>query len=399
MPAEAQHIHQHAPSRSAYDLLVIGAGVIGLSCAWRAAQAGLSVLVLERDEPGAGATGVAAGMLAPVTEAEFGEEALLELNLRGRELWSGFAAELEELTGMPSGYADSGALVVAADRDDAGELHRLHDFQRRLGLDASWLSPRECRALEPGLAPRVGGAILAPQDGHVDPRAVVRALVAGLERAGGELITGAEVTSLETEGGRVTGVRADGGMSAAAGAVLVAAGAWSSQGAFASECGAPDVRPVKGQLLELCVRRGHLAPAQRLIRTPRCYIVTRRRGEDHAGDRVVIGATVEEQGFDTAVTAEGVFRLLEAAWEVLPEVGELELISARAGLRPGTPDNAPAIGRGEPDGLLWATGHHRNGVLLAPLTARVIVDLLRGGAAPEEMRAFDPARSGSSQVA
>jgi len=198
MPAEAQHIHQHAPSRSAYDLLVIGAGVIGLSCAWRAAQAGLSVLVLEREEPGAGATGVAAGMLAPVTEAEFGEEALLELNLRGRELWSGFAAELEELTGMPSGYADSGALVVAADRDDAGELHRLHDFQRRLGLDASWLSPRECRALEPGLAPRVGGAILAPQDGHVDPRAVVRALVAALERAGGELITGAEVTSLDS---------------------------------------------------------------------------------------------------------------------------------------------------------------------------------------------------------
>ncbi|MCA1683313.1 MAG: FAD-dependent oxidoreductase, partial [Actinobacteria bacterium] len=185
MPAEAEHIHPDAPTRSAYDLVVIGAGIIGLACAWRAAQAGLSVLVLERDEPGSGATGVAAGMLAPVTEANFGEEALLELNLRGRELWSGFAAELEELTGMPSGYADSGALVVAADHDDAEELHRLHDFQRRLGLEVSWLTPRECRGLEPGLAPRVAGAILAPQDGHVNPRAVVRALATALESAGG----------------------------------------------------------------------------------------------------------------------------------------------------------------------------------------------------------------------
>ncbi|MBA3298790.1 MAG: glycine oxidase ThiO [Thermoleophilaceae bacterium] len=399
MPAEAEHIHPPAPTRSAYDLVVIGAGVIGLSCAWRAAQAGLSVLVFERDAPGAGATGVAAGMLAPITEADFGEEALLELNLRGRGLWGGFAAELEELTGMASGYADGGALVVAADRDDREELHRLHDFQRRLGLDATWLTTRECRALEPGLAPRVGGAILAPQDGQVNPRAVVRALTAALRSAGGELICAAEVTSLETAGGRVTGVRADGDRSAAASAVLVAAGAWSNGGGLASGCGAPALRPVKGQLLELRVRRGHLPPAERLIRTPRCYIVTRGgSGEGAAGHRVVIGATMEEQGFDTSVTAEGVFGLLEAAREVLPEVGELELLSARAGLRPSTPDNAPAIGRGGPDGLLWATGHHRNGVLLAPLTARLIVDLLRGGPTPPELHAFDPDRFDSLRV-
>ena len=136
MPAEAEHIHQRAPTRSGYDLVVVGAGLIGLSCAWRAAQAGMSVLVIEREAPGAGASGVAAGMLAPVTEAGFGEEALLELNLRGRKLWSGFAAELEEVTGMASGYAETGALVVAADRDDAEELRRLHAFQRRLGLAA-----------------------------------------------------------------------------------------------------------------------------------------------------------------------------------------------------------------------------------------------------------------------
>src|SRR3954471_13704753 len=172
------------PQKQSYDAVVIGGGLIGMACAWRAAERGMSVAVLERDEPGAGASGVAAGMLAPVTEADFGEQSLLTLNLRGRELWGGFAAELEELTGLPSGYADSGALVVAADRDDAAELRRLHDFQRELGLAAEWLTPSACRALEPGLAPRVGGAILTPQDGHVDPRAVVRALVAALERAG-----------------------------------------------------------------------------------------------------------------------------------------------------------------------------------------------------------------------
>ncbi|MGI8944785.1 MAG: glycine oxidase ThiO [Thermoleophilaceae bacterium] len=378
---------------------MIGAGVIGLACAWRAARAGLSVCVYERDEPGAGASGVAAGMLAPVTEANFGEEALLELNLRGRELWGGFAAELEEATALSSGYADSGALIVAADRDDIQELRRLHDFQRRLGLDASWLGARECRELEPGLAPRVGGAILAPQDGRVDPGKVVRALAVALRRAGGELIAGTEVAALDTEGGRVTGVRSGDGLAVAAGAVLVAAGAWSSQGDLAAECGAPAVRPVKGQLLELAVRRGHPAPTGRLIRSPRCYVVTRDRAEGEAGSRVVIGATVEEQGFDTSVTAGAVLWLLEAARELLPEVTELELLSARAGLRPSTTDNLPAIGPGEPDGLLWATGHHRNGVLLAPLTARVIVDILRGGVAPEELRPCDPTRFESSPVA
>ena len=138
MPAEAR-LERTAQRRSSYDLVVVGGGVIGLSCAWRAAQAGMSVAVEEREEPGAGASGVAAGMLAPVTEADFGEEELLQLNLEGRELWPGFAAELEELTGMPTGYAESGALVVAADRDDAEELRRLHDYQRRLGLEAEWL--------------------------------------------------------------------------------------------------------------------------------------------------------------------------------------------------------------------------------------------------------------------
>lgn len=374
-----------------YDLIVVGAGAVGLSCAWRCAQAGLSVLVLEREQPGAGASGLAAGMLAPVTEASFGEEALLALNLDGRAQWPAFAAELEEATALPTGYVDSGALVVAADRDDAEELRRLHEFQVELGLDAEWLGPREARRREPGLSPRIGGAIHAPQDGHADPAAVVRALAAALAAAGGELRGGVRVAGIETEAGRVVGVRTAGaapldGELIEGRAVLVAAGAWSAEGGLAVEASAPPVRPVKGQLLELRVRRGHQPPARRIVRTPRCYVVTRGDG------RVVLGATQEEQGFDTAVTAGGAYRLLEAAWEVLPDIGELELARARAGLRPGTPDNAPAVGAGEIEGLVWATGHHRNGVMLAPSTGRAIARLLTEGDLPEPFAPFGPGR-------
>jgi glycine oxidase len=358
----------HAPQRSAYDVVVVGAGVIGLACAWRAAQRGLSVLVLDRDEPGSGASGVAAGMLAPVTEAEFGEEPLLALNLAGARMWPAFAAELAERSGVDTGYRASGAIVAAADRDDGEELRRLFRFQQSLGLDVEWLGGRAVRALEPRLSPRVSGAIVARDEGHVHPRAVVRALVAALRHEGGEVIGGAPVERVERDG-VVVGARVD------ARHVVVAAGCWS--GAFA---GAPPVRPVKGQILRL----GGGPLSERLVRTPRCYVVSRGDGE------VVVGATVEERGFDTAVTAGAVYRLLEAAWEVLPEVEELELVEAVARLRPGSPDNAPVIG--ERDGVVWATGHYRNGVLLAPITAQAVADILSERGPAEAVLPFGPER-------
>jgi glycine oxidase len=368
------------PRKARYDAVVIGAGLIGLACAWRASQRGLDVLVVDRDaEAGLGASGVAAGMLAPMTEAEFGEEALLRVNLAGRERWPAFAAELEERTGRSTGYRETDALVVAADRDDVEELRRLHEFQRALGLDAEWLTPGRCRELEPGLSPRVAGGILAHGDAQADPVATVGALAAAVD----ELVLGVTVESIEHDGDRVTGVRTSAGR-IECGAVVVAAGAWSP--ALAPEGAGPPVRPVKGQILQLRVRGGMEEPLRGIVRTPRCYMLARGDG------RVVLGATVEEQGFDTTVTADGVFRLLEAAWEVLPEVGELELVHAHAGLRPGTPDNAAVVGPGGLEGLVWATGHWRGGVLLAPLTGAAVAGVLTGEGLPGELAPLDPKR-------
>ena len=358
-----------AARKESYDAVFVGAGIIGLACAWRAAQRGLDVLVLDRAEPGAGASGVAAGMLAPVTEADFSERELLDLNLRGAARWPEFAAELEAAGGESIGYRACGALVAATEVDDVGELKRLLELQRGLGLEVEWAGPRELRALEPGLSPRVAGGIVASQDGRVDPRATLRALQTAFAAAGGELRR-AEVTSIRLAGERVVGVDFDGGRIDAA-EVVVAAGAHTALLELPELAPAPPVRPVKGQILRL---RGTGPLLERIVRTPRCYIVDRGDG------RVVIGATVEEQGFDERVTADGVFRLLEAAREVLPEVAELELYELRAALRPGTPDNLPVIGRAEVEGLVWATGHYRNGVLLAPLTADIVTTTLTGAA-------------------
>ena len=369
-----------APSGRAYDAVVVGAGVIGLACAWRAAQRGLRVLVLDRDGPGAGASGVAAGMLAPVGEADFGEEALLRLNLAAADAWPGFAAELSELTGTDLGYRRPGAVFAAADRDDAEELRRLHDFRLSLGLDAEWLPGRRLRELEPGLAPRVPGGMMAPGEAHVDPQAVVRALVHAVEAEGGELRLGTEVASI-LEGGR--GVRTAAGEQLRAERVVLAAGAWSSAIEGAAT---PPVRPVKGQVLTQRRRPGSPPLSERIVRTPRCYLVPRSDG------RVVIGATVEDRGFDSEVTGEGVFRLLEAAREVLPDVDELEWVGAAAGLRPGSPDNAPLVGEAPLDSVLWATGHYRNGVLLAPVTAEGVAAALSGDELPENLQPFAPRR-------
>ncbi len=355
-----------------YDAVIVGGGVIGLSCAWRAAQRGARVAVVEKSQPPAGATRVAAGMLAPVGELAFGEPELLKMTLAAAALYPDFVAELEEASGISTGYTSCGALHVALDRDEAAELRRVHELQRSLDLGAEWLPPRRCRELEPGLTPAFNGGVHAPSEASVDPRALSMALLTALDAEGVELLSGTGVAEALLDGGRIEGVRTDHGEELRAASVVLAAGAWSGQVEWLPERARPPVRPVKGQILELRARDG-AAPCERIVASERVYLVPRPDG------RLIVGATVEEQGFDTAVTAGGVHELLREAYRLLPEVAEMELVEATAGLRPGTPDNLPLVGVSGVDGLLWATGHFRNGILLAPLAADTIAHLLPQG--------------------
>ena len=364
---------------------MVGAGVVGLACAWRAAQRGLRVRVLERDEPGAGASGVAAGMLAPVGESAWGEEAILDAALASHAAWPGFAAELAELSGQDVGYLAGGALHVALDADETAELRRRHELMAALKLDAEWLAGRACRALEPGLAPSVFGGVHAPHEAGVDPRALLAALHAACVAAGVEIRTGLEATEPIFDGAALGGVVASDGSRHEAPRTLVAAGAWSGGLGWLPETARPTVRPVKGQILTLRGPAGTPVASQ-IVVTERVYLVPRADG------RLVVGATVEEMGFDTRITAGGVHELLREAYRALPEVAELELECAEAGLRPGTPDNAPLVGFGSIEGLVLATGHFRNGILLAPLTAAAVAGLLSGEELPAQLRAADPSR-------
>lgn len=386
----------------AYDAVIVGAGVIGLSVAWRSAQRGLHVCVIDRDLPGTGASRVAAGMLAPVTEAEFGELELLKLNLLAAERYGEFVAELEAEADRSVGYRVCGSVTVALDRDEAAELRRLHEFKLGLGLATEWLRPSALRALEPGLAATCTAGALATGEAQVDPRRLTGALVVAAERAGVTIVSGAEVIASSMSDGRMVGVGCADGRELRGAAVVLATGAWSgASGWLPSAAEPPPVRPVKGQALVLGPRGGssradagprgadgfYGALCERIVRTPSVYVVPRADG------RVVVGATVEEMGFDTTVTAGGVYELLREAYRVLPEIAEFALLESLAGLRPGTPDNRPLIGPSGVDGLLLATGHYRNGILLSDLTGEAVARLLTGeDPQPEVMAACFPGR-------
>jgi glycine oxidase len=371
------------------DVVVVGGGVIGLSIAWRLAQQGLGVSVVD-ERPGGGASSVAAGMLAPVTEVHYGEEDQLALALASARAWPGFAAALEAVTGAAVGYRTVGTLLVGLDADDTAVLDELFAFQRRLGLDVERLRGRACRELEPLLAPRVRGGLHAPGDHQVDPRCVVAALLAACEQAGVEFLRD-RAARMTVDQAHVRSVVLGSGTAVYAAHVVLAAGCWSGQIEGLPPPARPSVRPVKGQILRLRARRDLVLPAltiRGLVRGRSVYLVPREDGE------LVVGATQEEQGFDTSPTAGAVRELLTDAAAVVPQIDELELVEVAAGLRPGTLDNAPIVGPTEVDGLLLATGHYRNGVLLAPITAAAIAALVAGGPVPAEMAVADPRRDG-----
>jgi glycine oxidase len=382
----------------AVDVAVVGGGVIGLAVAWRAALRGCSVAVLERGAIGEQcATGVAAGMLAPVCEVDFGEAGrrVLELGLRSARMWAGFAAELAQAAGGDVGLRPSGTLVLARDGDEARELERQLALIESLGARARRLRPSAARELEPALAPTVRLALEAPEDHSVDPRLVLAALHRACELGGVRVREHAPVARVELEepNGRVVGVGLAGGERVLAGQVVLAAGAWSAEVEGLPAHARVPVRPVKGQILRL---RDPAGPGllQRVVRFEGGYLVPRGDG------RYVLGATVEERGFETQPTAGGVYELLRDARELVPGILELQIEELSVGLRPSTPDNVPLVGRGALAGLVWATGHHRNGILLAPLTAELLAEeLSRSTPRDEEHRALlsacDPSRFGA----
>ncbi|HEV2787323.1 MAG TPA: glycine oxidase ThiO [Solirubrobacteraceae bacterium] len=325
------------------DVAVVGGGIVGLSIAFRAQQRGLRTVVLERHRAGAGASGVAAGMLAPVSEAEVGHAELLADGLEAARAWPAFARELDvELH-------TAGTLIVARDRDEAEALDRERAFREKLGLRVERLLPSAARRLEPALAPNVRLALHVPDDRAVDPRAVLDALRARVR------VERTEVPSLDD---------------VEAATVVLAAGAWSAQLADVP------VRPVKGQIMRLRdPAHDPRAPlVARVLRFEGGYLVPRGDG------RYVLGATMEDKGFDTTVTAGGLYELLRDAGEVVPGVSELVIEESGAGLRPGTPGNVPIVERR--GRVVVATGHFRNGILLAPVTARQVVEQLTASEVP-----------------
>jgi glycine oxidase len=372
--------------------VIIGGGVIGLTCAWQAASRGVSVALVD-PEPGRGASWVAAGMLAPVTEVHYGEEALLTLNVACARRWPSFALELEDAVGRSIGYRGTGTLLVAVDEGDRAWAEELYRFQGDLGLEVQWLAGSGARAREPNLAPGVRAAVWAPGDHQVDNRMLVTALVEAVAGAG-VVVHQQPAAALETVAGRVEGVRLADSTVLTAGAVVLAAGCRSASLPGLPADIVPPVRPVKGQILQL------LGPKDRpllsrsvrgLVHGSSVYLVPRQGGE------LVVGATVEERGFDASVTAGAVYQLLRDAHRVVPGITELELAESIAGLRPGSPDNAPLVGEARDghdgvSGLVMATGHYRNGILQAPLTADAVVALLTGAEPPPQLSPFSPMR-------
>lgn len=374
---------QEQPAHSSItpvDAIIVGGGVIGLSAAWRLARSGHSVTVLD-PEPGGGASRVAAGMLAPVTEAGYGEEPLVRLLVAGADRWEKFAADLTAETGDDIGYRSCGTVVVAADGSDRAAVDELLAYRLSLGLQAIRLSASECRRLVPALAPGVRGGADVPGDHQVDNRRLLAALLAGCHRAGVAMV--AEPASALWTAGSGVAVRLAGGRVLEAGAVVVAAGTGCSA---VDGVPLPPMRPVKGHVLRLQGPPLLTRTVRGLVHGRPCYLVPRNDGS------VVVGATAEERGDDRRVQAGQVHALLDDARTLVPGIDELELVECAAGLRPATPDNGPYVGWTSVPGVALASGHYRNGILLAPITADGLVALLSGGAVPPVLQGFGPDR-------
>jgi glycine oxidase len=374
-----------SPVAKPKSVAIIGAGVVGLGIAWRLAARGVAVSVFDKGAAGAGATHAAAGMLAACAEAEPGEEALVALGRDSQARWPAFADELKQASGIDVELRREGTLVVALTADDQARLFHHLEFQKKLDLPLHWISAAETRRREPHLAGKLAGAVFSPEDHQVDNRKLATALRIAAQAAGASINEHQEVVAISSRGRRVDGIVLADGCKHAADTVVLAAGAWS-RGIAATIAdlaprALPPVRPIKGQMLAL--RMDKAAPLiTHVIWGPGIYMVPRLDG------RLIVGATVEEKGFDSTLTAGGLLTLLEAAWRAVPAIEELPIDEMWVGHRPGSRDDAPILGPAPLDGLIYATGHHRNGILLAPVTADTIARLVLDGTLDPAIRPF-----------
>jgi glycine oxidase len=365
------------------DVLIVGGGTIGLAVGFELVRRGRPVTIFERDRAGRGTSYQAAGMLAPDAEIEFEELELYAFNRESLRRWPEFADRVEAASGQSVDYRDDGTLIVADDRDAAEALERLYAFQQEQGLTVEWLTGAEAREIEPFVAPRLSAAVFAPSDHQVDNRRLVDALRTAFEAEGGTLhedtpveavVPDAEAPAVRTAGGeRVSGDR-----------VVVASGVWSRELDGLTPDAVPPVRPVKGQMIQM--RRKRPFDLQHVVRGPEAYLAPKSDG------RIVMGATSEEMGFDTTVTAGGLYDLLEGGWEVVPGIRDLPIEETWAGLRPASRDHAPLLGNSSAPGVIMATGHYRHGILLTPITAEEIARLLQTGETSDWLEPFSPRR-------
>jgi glycine oxidase len=371
-------------ARETADAVVIGGGVIGLSVARALAVRGVErILLIERARLGAEASNAAAGMLAPQAEANHAD-AFFELACASRASYPAFADALREETGTDIELERTGTLYLAFTEHDEEEINHRYDWQRRAGLLVERLSAGEARRLEPCISPRVRAALSFPLDVQVENRRLLAALATSVEKYGVGLLMETHVKSLLVERGRVEGVETSGGKVSAP-VVVVACGAWTSFITSQDKRAPPvSIEPVRGQML--CFEMNSRL-ARHIIYSPRGYLVPRLDG------RLLAGSTTERAGFNKRVTIGGINAITTNALEIAPEVENLPLVDSWAGLRPRAEDELPVLGeRTDVRGLFYATGHYRNGILLAPLTGELIAEQITTGIAPPPLQAFSPDR-------
>ena len=370
-------------SRARGPVLIVGAGAAGLAIGWRLASAGRDVVIFDRSQAGRGTSWLAAGMLAPDAEIGFEELDLHRLNRESLRRWPGFAADLEEESGLGIDLQLHGTLLVADDRDAAEALRRRYAFMRAHGLDVRWLSGAEALAIEPFLAPRLAAVVHSPSDGQVDNRLLLEALKAAFLHRGGVLHERTAIRVVEPDealpavvtrsGERIHGT-----------CVLLTAGAWSRHVGGLNAVQNPPIRPVKGQMIEFGIEPPF--DLRQVVRGPDVYVVPK------SGGRLLVGATSEEMGYDVRVTGGGLYTLLEGAWKIVPGIYDLPLTDAWAGLRPASRDHRPILGASSAPGVILATGFYRHGILLTPVVAEEIARLVLHGETSDWIEPFLPAR-------